>query len=67
MGDTSNCILKGAECVGEIEVDFSSLRDRLVPIEPAVNKNQRKVGKRHYKIDFTMVIKVVDRDLECKF
>ncbi|QGI88865.1 hypothetical protein CEK26_000080 [Fusarium fujikuroi] len=65
MGDTSNCILKGAECVGEIEVDFSSLRDRLVPIEPGFNKNQRKVGKRHYRIDFTMVIKVVDRDLEC--
>ncbi|ENH72754.1 hypothetical protein FOC1_g10013424 [Fusarium oxysporum f. sp. cubense race 1] len=35
---------QGAEYVGEIEVDFSSLRDR---------------------IDFTMAIKVVDRDLEC--
>ncbi|SCV50619.1 related to hsp70 protein [Fusarium fujikuroi] len=35
---------EGAEYVGEIEVDFSSLRDQ---------------------IDFTMVIKVVDRDLEC--
>ncbi|KAF5674771.1 Hsp70 chaperone protein [Fusarium circinatum] len=56
---------EGAEYVGEIEVDFSSLRDRLVPIEPIVNKNQQKVGKRHYRIDFTMAIKVVDRDLEC--
>ncbi|KAF5535802.1 Hsp70 chaperone protein [Fusarium mexicanum] len=35
---------EGAEYVGEIEVDFSFLRDR---------------------IDFTMAIKVVDRDLEC--
>ncbi|RKL08600.1 hypothetical protein BFJ68_g9394 [Fusarium oxysporum] len=56
---------QGAEYVGEIEVDFSSLRERLVPIEPIVNGNQQKVGKRHYRIDFTMAIKVVDRDLEC--
>ncbi|KAF5704611.1 Hsp70 chaperone protein [Fusarium mundagurra] len=56
---------KGAEYVGEIEVDFSSLRDRLVPIEPVVNSNKQKIGKRHYRIDFTMAIKVVDRDLEC--
>lgn len=67
MEDMSNCILKGAEYVGEIEVDFSSLRDQLAPIEPVVNRNQQKVGKRHYRIDFTMAIKVVDRDLECKF
>ncbi|KAG7421219.1 hypothetical protein Forpe1208_v001845 [Fusarium oxysporum f. sp. rapae] len=56
---------EGAEYVGEIEVDFSSLRDQLVPIDPVVNRNQQKVGKRHYRIDFTMAIKVVDRDLEC--
>ncbi|KAF5649978.1 Hsp70 chaperone protein [Fusarium sp. NRRL 52700] len=56
---------KGAEYVGEIEVDFSSLRDQLVPIEPTINSNKQKIGKRHYKIDFTMAIKVVDRDLEC--
>ncbi|EMT64826.1 hypothetical protein FOC4_g10007517 [Fusarium odoratissimum] len=56
---------QGAEYVGEIEVDFSSLRDQLAPIEPVVNRNQQKIGKRHYRIDFTMAIKVVDRDLEC--
>ncbi|PNP81451.1 hypothetical protein FNYG_05257 [Fusarium nygamai] len=56
---------EGAEYVGEIEVDFSSLRDRLVPIEPVVKSNKQKIGKRHYRIDFTMAIKVVDRDLEC--
>lgn len=67
MEDISNFIFKGAEYVGEIEVDFSSLRDQLAPIEPVVNKNQQKIGKRHYRIDFTMAIKVVDRDLECKF
>lgn len=63
----SNFTLKGAEYVGEIEVDFSSLRDQLVPIEPLLNKKQQKVGKKHDRIDFTMEIKVVDRDLECKF
>jgi hypothetical protein len=67
MDDISNCILEGAEYVGEIEVDFSSLRDHLAPIEPIVNGKQQKVGKRHYRIDFTMAIKVVDRDLECMF
>ncbi|KAL2211435.1 hypothetical protein CC79DRAFT_1392753 [Sarocladium strictum] len=56
---------QGAECVGDIEVDFSSLRDQLAPVEPIVNRNGQKVGKRHYRIDFTMAIKVVDRDLEC--
>jgi hypothetical protein len=66
MNGISNCLLKGAEYVGEIEVDFSSLRDRLVPIEPVVKSNKKKLGKRHYRIDFTMAIKVVDRDLECK-
>ncbi|KAF5975590.1 Hsp70 chaperone protein [Fusarium coicis] len=55
---------EGAEYVGEIEVDFSSLRDRLVPIEPVVKSNKQTLGKRHYRIDFTMAIKVVDRDLE---
>ncbi|KAF5254023.1 hypothetical protein FANTH_1205 [Fusarium anthophilum] len=56
---------QGAEYVGEIVVDFSSLRDRLVPVEPTVNGNGQKIGKRHYRVDFTMAIKVVDRDLEC--
>ena len=67
MEDRSNCTLEGAEYVGDIEVDFSSLRDQLAPIEPIVNRNGQKVGKRHYRIDFTMAIKVVDRDLECTF
>ncbi|KAF5962661.1 Hsp70 chaperone protein [Fusarium bulbicola] len=56
---------EGAEYVGEIEVDFSSLRDQLVPIEPTVDWNQQRVAEIHYRIDFQMVIKVVDRNLEC--
>ncbi|KAF4957458.1 hypothetical protein FGADI_3094 [Fusarium gaditjirri] len=61
----SNWILEGAEYVGEIEVDFSSLRDQLVPIEPIVDNYQQNVGEKHYRIDFMVAIRVVDRNLEC--
>ena len=55
--------------VGEIEVDFTYLRDEglIFPIEPTVNENGRRIGCRHYKVIYTMVIRVVDRDLECEY
>ncbi|KAJ3547643.1 hypothetical protein NM208_g1412 [Fusarium decemcellulare] len=58
---------EGAEKVGEIVVDFSFLRQQgvLSPIEPVVNEYGRKVGTRHYRINYTMVIEVIDRDLQC--
>ncbi|KAF4972875.1 hypothetical protein FSARC_646 [Fusarium sarcochroum] len=57
------------EKVGEIVVDFSFLRDQglIMPTEPSLNKLRRKIGTRHFKVNFTMAIRVVDRDLECKF
>lgn len=59
----------GAEKVGEIVVDFSFLRQQglIRPIEPVVNEHGRKVGTRHYRVNYTMVIEVIDRDLQCKF
>lgn len=61
--------IKGAEKVGEIVVDFTYLRDKCIiqPIEGGVNANGKRVGRRHYKVTYTMVIQVVDRDLACKF
>ncbi|KAF4977312.1 hypothetical protein FZEAL_6135 [Fusarium zealandicum] len=60
-------LITGAERVGEIVVDFSFLRDQglIAPIEPTINDQGRKVGTRHYKVNYTMAIRVVDRDLEC--
>lgn len=49
-------------------MDFSDLLDKgLTPVEPIVYEDGRTIGKRHYRINFTMVIQVVDRDLRCKF
>ena len=36
-------------------------------MEPVHNENGRTIGKKHYRVNFTMVIQVVDRDLRCKF
>jgi hypothetical protein len=56
----------GAQKVGEIVVDFSDLREKgLKPVERVVYEDGRTVGKKHYRINFTMVIQVVDRDLRC--
>ncbi len=59
----------GAEVVGEIVVDFSFLRTEglIQPIDGGFNKNGKRVGRRHYRVTYTMVIKVIDRDLRCKF
>ncbi|KAI3326025.1 hypothetical protein HD806DRAFT_430483 [Xylariaceae sp. AK1471] len=58
---------EGAELIGEIVVDFTYLRDQglIHPIEPKINENGKKIGVRHYKINYTMAIRVVDRDLRC--
>lgn len=58
----------GAEKIAEIIVDFDFLRlDGLIqPIEGGVDENGKWLGKRHYRVEFTMVIKVVDRDLQCE-
>ncbi|KAH7310909.1 hypothetical protein B0I35DRAFT_397312 [Stachybotrys elegans] len=58
---------KGAEMVGEIVVDFTFLREQgLVRLTgPTMNRAGKKVGSWHYRVNFTMVIRVVDRDLEC--
>ncbi|KAI8624105.1 hypothetical protein F5Y19DRAFT_481002 [Xylariaceae sp. FL1651] len=59
---------QGAEKIGEIVADFTFLRDRglIHPIDPVTDeKTGKTVGKRHYKVNYTMVIRVVDRDLQC--
>ncbi|KAL2137237.1 hypothetical protein VTI74DRAFT_6448 [Chaetomium olivicolor] len=57
----------GAEKVGEIVVDFTFLRKEglIQPVDGGVNDRGKRVGKRHYRVTYTMVIKVVDRDLQC--
>jgi hypothetical protein len=58
---------KGAEKVGEIVVDFTFLRKEglIQPVDGYCRRGKR-VGKRHYRVTYTMVIKVVDRDLQCE-
>jgi len=58
----------GAEKVGEIVVDFTFLRTEglIEPVERVKNKRGKPVGRRHYRVTYTMVIKVVDRDLRCE-
>jgi hypothetical protein len=58
---------KGAERVGEIIIDFTFLiTDGLIqPIDPGVDAEGNRIGKRHYRVDYTLFIKVVDRDLQC--
>lgn len=59
---------KGAERVGEIIVDFTFLiKDGLIqPIDPGVDTKGNRIGKRHYRVDYTLFIKIVDRDLQCE-
>jgi hypothetical protein len=59
---------RGAEEVGDIVVDFTFLRDQgmITPVDGAFNSSNKKVGKKHWVVKFTIVIKVVDRDLTCK-
>ncbi|KAH6646709.1 hypothetical protein BKA67DRAFT_524621 [Truncatella angustata] len=63
----SNNTLLGAEKIGEILVDFTFLREQglIQPIEPIKKPNGKTIGTRHYRVVFTMAIRVVDRDLQC--
>ncbi|OIW35554.1 hypothetical protein CONLIGDRAFT_710725 [Coniochaeta ligniaria NRRL 30616] len=47
---------EGAEKVGEIVVDFTFLRDEglIQPVDGGVNARGRRVGKRHYRVTFTI-------------
>ena len=59
---------KGAERVGDITVDFTFLiKDGLIqPIEPSLDDNGQRIGKRHYRVEYKLFIEVVDRDLSCE-
>ncbi|KAI0813764.1 hypothetical protein GGR55DRAFT_635774 [Xylaria sp. FL0064] len=53
-----------AEEVGRITVDFTFLRDQLKP-KREMRPDGKYVGKKHYRVAYTMVIQVRDRDLRC--
>lgn len=58
----------GTEKVGYLEVDVSFLRDHgLLTPKPAPVRNGVTVGKDHYEIHLTIRMRVIGRDLECKF
>ena len=54
--------------MGEIVVDFTFLREQglIQPVNGSLNEKYKRVGKKHYKVNFTMFICVVDRDLRCE-
>ncbi|GKU06026.1 hsp70 protein [Fusarium langsethiae] len=58
---------QGAECVGEIIIDCTFLLEegRITVINPIILPNGEQIGRRHYRVNFTMAIRVVDRHLEC--
>ncbi|KAI1775051.1 hypothetical protein F4818DRAFT_451981 [Hypoxylon cercidicola] len=57
---------KKAEEVGNVVVDFTFLREQgLIQLTREMLANGEYVGKRHYRVAYTMVIKVVGRDLRC--
>ncbi|KAK2130419.1 hypothetical protein NOF04DRAFT_1383258 [Fusarium oxysporum II5] len=56
---------KDAEVVGTVEVDFTKHRNQLEVVQPGY-KDRRQKGKKHLRVDWELVIKVVGRDLECK-
>lgn len=55
--------------VGKIVVDFTFLREEglIRPVMGGMNSKGKRVGKKHYKVTYDMAIRVVDRDLQCKF
>ncbi|EXM20377.1 hypothetical protein FOTG_11743 [Fusarium oxysporum f. sp. vasinfectum 25433] len=57
--------MKDAEVVGTVEVDFTKHRNQLEVVQPGY-KDRRQKGKKHLRVDWELVIKVVGRDLECK-
>jgi hypothetical protein len=49
-------------------VDATFLRDQglITPVEPITDAKGQKRGARHYRVECTIVIRVVDRHLECE-
>jgi len=49
---------------GDIVVDFTFLREQglIQPVEPEPGTK----GKRHYKVNYDILIRIVDRDLKCE-
>ncbi|KAI1395126.1 hypothetical protein F4819DRAFT_506014 [Hypoxylon fuscum] len=57
---------RNAEEVGRIVVDFTFLREQgLIEAKRETLANGKEVGKKHYRVAYTMVIKVTGRDLRC--
>ncbi|RSM15778.1 hypothetical protein CDV31_004879 [Fusarium ambrosium] len=58
---------KGAKKAGTLEVDFSFLQQKglIKPIEPEIGKNGKTIGKKHWKVEFLIYLKVIGRDLSC--
>ncbi|KAI3339160.1 hypothetical protein F4824DRAFT_456252 [Ustulina deusta] len=55
-----------AEQVGTIIVDFTFLREQgLIKARREMTPDGEYVGKKHYRVTYTMVIKVRGRDLQC--
>ncbi|RYP47954.1 hypothetical protein DL768_006109 [Monosporascus sp. mg162] len=58
---------RGSQLVGRIVADFNFLLDEglITPTDPPRDSNGRQIGRKHYKVQYSMVIQVVDRDLKC--
>ncbi|EEU36518.1 uncharacterized protein NECHADRAFT_42425 [Fusarium vanettenii 77-13-4] len=59
---------KGAQKAGTLVVDFTFLQKEglIKPIEPEVGKNGKLIGKRHWKVEFLIYLKMIGRDLNGK-
>ncbi|RYP76031.1 hypothetical protein DL770_007309 [Monosporascus sp. CRB-9-2] len=58
---------RGSQLVGRIVANFNFLLDEglITPTDPPRDSNGRQIGRKHYKVQYSMVIQVVDRDLKC--
>jgi hypothetical protein len=54
------------EEVGKIVVDFTFLRDQGLIEAKDKTKDGHPYKTKHYRVIYTMVLKVTDRDLQCK-
>lgn len=60
--------MAGAQKAGTLVVDFTFLQKEglIKPIEPEVGKNGKLIGKRHWKVEFLIYLKMIGRDLSCR-
>ncbi|KAL2683253.1 hypothetical protein Neosp_007721 [[Neocosmospora] mangrovei] len=58
---------KGAQKAGTLVVDFTFLQKEglIKPIEPEIDENGKVIGKRHWKVEFLIYLKMIGRDLSC--